>query len=641
MKVYLFPFSKIEKNTRIALYAAGVVGHAYFQQLQVSGYAEVVIWVDKFLSGKNIVRPSVLQTLSADMYDTVLIAVEYEQLACEISIELTALGIDERKIIFAKPIVCTMGDITGRCSSLSLDEILSGNHWKVSSALDDYFAYSNGYIDYFADLVNEIIEYTKSDDSRKKAICEIVIDIISCFNKQPQYNLVLIRLLFESGCFFSDALQLVIKNASLLDSRSSQKYWAFVDICSMWFDSPNALFSEFFPELQKLGGAIAADWDLSWDPPRYEYGGNNKICLILPYLTSGALLPYLSPIVAEFTKRGYEIHILDIEFNLYDGGAEILKPRSMCLISNSTKNQSIRKYFPGSVTYHYADVKNVKKRQERILSIIASINPVCIFDASTEVGIISYYIYKKYPVINMPMRKAGYSSSFFHKIIINSGEVEYYPPITEEQVIRLFPAFERKQPERVFSRSEFGFSDSDIVCVTVGLRLSLDLSLDLFESMCKIMSDNKAIKWLIIGAEVLPYTDRADCDVISNSVHFIGWESDITGLYQICDIYVNPSRVGGGTTIVWALQAGLAVVTPKDAAAGLTIVGDINSVESEDNIAPKVTELATDPVLLAKEKANMRKRSSEWSIELYIDKLEAEMLHLAKDFPEGVYSCGI
>ena len=31
------------------------------------------------------------------------------------------------------------------------------------------------------------------------------------------------------------------------------------------------------------------------------------------------------------------------------------------------------------------------------------------------------------------------------------------------------------------------------------------------------------------------------------------------GLYKICDVYVNPIRMGGGTSIAWAMRQGLPI----------------------------------------------------------------------------------
>ena len=637
MKAYLFPFGKIKKNARIALYAAGAVGRAYHEQLRLTEYAKVVLWVDKRPKYKGVVLPDDLIAMDKNDFDFVLIAVEQEELAKAILTELIMLGVDECRIIYTKPIICSQAALAGHSLTLTLDELLAGDHERISGALKSYSIYANGDTDYFSGLKNMIIAYTGLSQSRKKEVQDTVINYIEHFDSllTSEEKAVLLRLLYESGCFFGGALRMYLKNIHALDSGTSQQYWLFVDIVTMWFNHPEALFDELFSELRDLGKKIALDWDLKWKTQPYEYKNNKRICLMLPYLRQGALPTYFSPIVAEFVRRGYEVHILDIEFTLYDGGADFLKPLVMSNASNLKENAIMREFFPDSVVYHYAGVRNVRKRQEKILSIISDINPFCVLDASVEAGIVSYYIFQKYPVINVPIRKSGYASTFFHKVILYGKDTDFYPPINAGQVIRLPSPFEKKEPQRIFARAEYGLGSEDIVCITVGARLSVDIHAELFCEMCDIMLADKRIKWIIVGAESLPYICEQPDDVINESVRFIGWESDLVGLYQICDVYVNPPRVGGGTTIVWAAQSGLAIVTPKDAAAGRTLVGGANCVESEDDIAPRVVELANNPTLLAKQKEEMKELSLGWSIERYMDKLEMEMLALAEGFEKG------
>ena len=642
MKSYFFPFKQVKENSNIVLYGAGSVGKAYYQQLLLTDYVKIVIWVDKKPLSKSVVSPIELLKLDDSDFDFVLIAVELKELADDIFYELSELGVKKEKIIHVKPILCSISEISGVQSALSLNDFLSCRTEVIHAALDDYAVYSYGDIGFFSQLKNEIIEHAGSNNVNRINICREVVDTIIRLDLSPRYAIVLLRLLYEARCFFSEALRLFVKNVGLLDYKTSQQYWTFIDIWPIWFYNPEVLYEDFFSELHELGGSIATSWNLEWTPLQYSYYNNNRICLVTLGLNEKTAVPeFFSPIVTEFIRRGYEFHILDIEYSLYDGGASFLKPILMSYSGNLSVNNTISKYFPDNVVFHYANVRDVIERQKKILSIISEINPFCILDASIQVGIISYYIYKRYPVVNIPLLKQGFSSSFFHKIIINDSDVTTHPPIEPEQVIRLFPPFKRKQPERLVTRHDYGLSEDDIICVTVSLRLAIDLSARLFNNMCGVISENRKIKWLLVGAETLPFLAKQGSSVVGDCIQFIKWESDLTGLYQICDIYVNPSRVGGGTTIAWAALAGLAIVTPEDAAAGHTIVGARLCVENEAKVALKVAELAADPVLLAKEKEIMREHASEWGVERYIDRLEAEMLHLAKDYSDGEYNSGI
>ena len=47
MMVYLFPFEKVKRESRIILYGAGESGYEFYQQLMTSGYCEIMAWVDR------------------------------------------------------------------------------------------------------------------------------------------------------------------------------------------------------------------------------------------------------------------------------------------------------------------------------------------------------------------------------------------------------------------------------------------------------------------------------------------------------------------------------------------------------------------------------------------------------------------
>ncbi len=104
-QVYLFPFDKIEKGSRIIIYGAGIVGQSYIRNLCKCKYAEICGWVDKNydkIKNTNIVVESPGILLERE-YDYIVIAIEKQSVVKSIWESLCGLGIDERKIIWTKP----------------------------------------------------------------------------------------------------------------------------------------------------------------------------------------------------------------------------------------------------------------------------------------------------------------------------------------------------------------------------------------------------------------------------------------------------------------------------------------------------------------------------------------------------------
>lgn len=99
--IFKFPFSKIERGSKIAIYAAGMVGKDIVTQMEVSKYAEVVLWVDKNcrnVDGREIGLPDEIYK-NRDNYDYVVIAIYDTEVAEDIKMEMVNNGIDERKVV--------------------------------------------------------------------------------------------------------------------------------------------------------------------------------------------------------------------------------------------------------------------------------------------------------------------------------------------------------------------------------------------------------------------------------------------------------------------------------------------------------------------------------------------------------------
>lgn len=104
-KSFLFPFDKIKRGSNIVLYAAGGVGKAYYQQIKITGYCNVLLWVDKDYAtyqkeGMPVYPPERIKNVP---YDYILIAINNEKIAGSVKEYLIKMGEPEFKIIWADP----------------------------------------------------------------------------------------------------------------------------------------------------------------------------------------------------------------------------------------------------------------------------------------------------------------------------------------------------------------------------------------------------------------------------------------------------------------------------------------------------------------------------------------------------------
>lgn len=104
-EAFLFPFHRMEKGKKIALYGAGEVGKTFYLQLITTGYGEVTLWVDerwRTISKQfRDVRP--VDTVLRSEYDILVIAISNPEFAAEIKDNLVNWGVSERKIVWSDP----------------------------------------------------------------------------------------------------------------------------------------------------------------------------------------------------------------------------------------------------------------------------------------------------------------------------------------------------------------------------------------------------------------------------------------------------------------------------------------------------------------------------------------------------------
>lgn len=95
---FLFPYKQIPRDSRIVILGAGIMGRHYYAQLMLSGYCDVVLWVEQ----KNPFQLSYIQkfnTLETAKFDYAIVAYAQKQLVDYAVSFLKGLGMSDEKII--------------------------------------------------------------------------------------------------------------------------------------------------------------------------------------------------------------------------------------------------------------------------------------------------------------------------------------------------------------------------------------------------------------------------------------------------------------------------------------------------------------------------------------------------------------
>ncbi len=132
---------------------------------------------------------------------------------------------------------------------------------------------------------------------------------------------------------------------------------------------------------------------------------------------------------------------------------------------------------------------------------------------------------------------------------------------SRDNIIESTFTFELNKRVRSITREDFGIPKDKFVLVTVGIRLDAEID-DHFAEMI-----NRTFDWgthLVLAGKFDDYNKYCEkYPEWKEHVTFIGYYDDILALMEICDLYVNPKRLGGGFSIVEAFHEGRPGVTIK------------------------------------------------------------------------------
>ena len=144
-----------------------------------------------------------------------------------------------------------------------------------------------------------------------------------------------------------------------------------------------------------------------------------------------------------------------------------------------------------------------------------------------------------------------------------------------------------KEQTQTLKREDIGLYSDDFVLVIIGGRLNYEIT-DEFWHMIKCVMSQEKVKILILGIfgktenVVQKYPD------LEGSILDLGMVDDVRSYLEICDLYVNPIRIGGGTSCVEAMDKGIPVVT--------TAYGDV-AVNAGDSFYTQDYSTMTDLII--------------------------------------------
>ncbi len=371
------------------------------------------------------------------------------------------------------------------------------------------------------------------------------------------------------------------------DSLLELQYQLFVDLAFLEIYFPRYVYPAYYCERRELLDCIVGKLNISMEEKKNAQNAEKrKIALCLYTLRDQVYsIGYAAISLANaFSDMGYQTALFIENQYVNSNPYGISFPTYMC----EDAHDFCENHLPllrNNVRVVYNDGQSLRERTMNFLHSIAEFEPDNIMDVQDECSFCSKILSKQYEMIYIPMRSGIGSSMYFHKYLCADYErmmsvEERFHCIGKEKMIPFHAAFiEYPKAKLVYDKAAKIGSEQIFVLVTVGVRLIYEMEALFMESVCRLL-EKRNMTWLIVGSELPQFLKEKYQELIhQKKIIAYGMENDLPALYNICDVYLQPNRIGGGISVTWAMRQGLPVAMLRFPSDGLEWLGKENAVE--------------------------------------------------------------
>lgn len=150
---------------------------------------------------------------------------------------------------------------------------------------------------------------------------------------------------------------------------------------------------------------------------------------------------------------------------------------------------------------------------------------------------------------------------------------------SEEHIIESMFTFRFKEQTHTYSRKDMGLQDDRFVVVLVGGRLDGEIDDDCMMLIKRLAYNQIHVAFMGYFYRYEEYA-REDLKFAEYSTN-LGFQKDALAVVELCDVYLNPKRVGGGSAAAEAMYKGLPPISFDFGDTGVVVGTDfhINSYE--------------------------------------------------------------
>lgn len=376
-------------------------------------------------------------------------------------------------------------------------------------------------------------------------------------------------------------------------------------------------------------------WKNKQELPGREKG---RIAVLVPIvshpgISSGTMLYHT--VVNSLCKQGKQVKLFIIPYAQRKSFGFLSVSDTMFCERTRQYIQANRETIESGVEIEVIEREDIRDMLNTAISRITEFQPQYIIDMMDELCPVSSVLYKHYPILYRPTNTST-TTGFFEKTTMEM--FKYNQEIASHRV--LMPMLHiKKEPAHTYNKKDYlGIPEESFVIVTVGERLSSEVDIRLVNSMGKVLRGKRDMYWFLVGDDAVSKCLAGLEDEVRNKIGLLAYEGDLPALYQLCDVFLNPDRAGGGFSMMFAMQQGVVVVAlKKNLYGGAKRVGETELIDGGyEELCGYVEKLYDSLELLEEKKERMKKISQEKSdIKLWGTALCTALEETERSFMEG------
>lgn len=405
------------------------------------------------------------------------------------------------------------------------------------------------------------------------------------------------ELMFQCGMFTGEYLRQWTR--LLMDSTDKDvlNYYGGMEMGWIAFLLPECIYPEYYIEKRKLLAHISAVMGGTYEK-KQDNDENRRIALMVTGLhgKNNASTQLEIGLANELSRRGYDVTIFvaDTQFINSDNLFPVMPVAKRTNFSTIFRNQHFLMKDNYVEIKYFDETASAEDRYHAYVKAIYEYNPLAILDITNDNAIYNPQLLNDFPVFSIPLNGYSSSASYTCYIARNIDLVkqcnEIYHSVDLDKCYEANLYIPWVIGEEKYGREKYRIKRDDFVMITVGNRLEFELTEEVQQGMRELLDCNRDMKWILVGNINNKFEYLQDLENRKQLIYW-GYENNLTALYKMCDIYLDPPRSGGGGSVAGAVQTGLPAVVSKVPSDILPFIGAENAADDWNGELKLVLEL--------------------------------------------------